>query len=161
MSTNIRNTGTAIGRLTRDPAVFANKDGSHKVMLTLACQDNFKSGADKKRGTNFVSVEAFVPAGKGTGVYAYMHQGDLVGVEYSVRSSSYTKDGETQYVQSLLVQSVDLMESKKTTEARQAKNAAQVQAAALAQAAAILQNGGIVPDAEPELPEDDDAPFEG
>lgn len=130
MAVNPRNHGIAIGRLTRDPTVLKNVDGSHKVMFTLAVQNNFKSGPDKTKGTNFVAVEAFVSAGKeGLGVYDYMHKGDLIGVEYSVRSSSYERDGKTFYTQTLLVQSVDLMERKRTTDARHTKNDVKAQAA--------------------------------
>ena len=123
---NIRNHGVAIGRLTRDPKVFDNTDGSKKVMLTLACQDNFK-GKDGKKGTQFIPLTAFVSKDKdGLGVYAYMHKGDLVGVEYAVRTGSYTDENtkETVYTTELYVQSADLMENASTTQARAAQNAA-------------------------------------
>ena len=127
---NIKNNGIVIGRATKDPKFFTNSDGSKKVMLTVAAQDNFR-GRDNKRGTQFVPVEAFVPAGtNGLGVYDHIHAGDLIGVEYSVRSSQYEKNGETVYSIALQVQSVDLMESKATTDARAAKKAEGAPAAA-------------------------------
>lgn len=134
---NIRNHGVAIGRLTRDPKVFDNTDGSKKVMLTLACQDNFK-GSDGKRGTQFVPVVAFIPKDKfGLGVYAYMHKGDLVSVEYNVRSGSYEDaNKETVYTTELYVQSVDLMENAATTQARAAQAAASAAPAPAAEAPA-------------------------
>lgn len=141
---NLRNYGVAIGRLTKDPVSFTNSDGSRKVMLTIAAQDNFRSGPDKKKDSQFIEVEAFLSKDtKGDGVYGYMHKGDLIGVEYTVKSSSYEKDGKTVYAQSLMVQSVDLMEGKRTTDARQAKNAAAATDAAAPAPAA----------------EQDDAPF--
>jgi single-stranded DNA-binding protein len=117
---NMRNFAIAEGRLTRDPAIFANSDGSKKVMFTIAARRNFKN-ADGKNDSDFIQLEAFVSADKQTnGVYDLMHKGDLVGVHYTVRSSTYTdKDsGETKYAQTLLVQEVDLKESKATTDAR-------------------------------------------
>lgn len=117
---NQRNFGIVEGRLTREPKVFTNSDGSKKVVLTLAARRNYKNN-DGKIDSDFVALEAFVsPNTKGNGVYDYMHKGDLVGAEYTVRTGSYTdKNGEEQYTQVLFVQSVDLKESKNTTQARQ------------------------------------------
>lgn len=123
--TNIRNHGVAIGRLSKDVTVFKNKDGSCKVMLTLAVQDNFTS-KDGKKNSQFISLEGFIRADKAkdnNGVYDHMHKGDMIGVEYSVRTNNYEKNGETVYGQVLFIEAVDLMESKRTTDARQAKNA--------------------------------------
>lgn len=134
---NIKNYGVIIGRLTKDIVVFPNSDGSKKVMLTVAAQDNFKNAAGE-RGTQFVNLEAFVSnQSQGLGVYEYMHKGDLVGIGYTVKSNSYEKNGETIYTQVLQVTDVDLMESK-SAQARRAAvatNAAAVAPAADAPAA--------------------------
>lgn len=116
---NLRNVGRVIGRLTKDPVIFTNKDGSRKIMITIAARDNFKA-KDGSTGTQFVPVEAFVPAGKqSNGVYDYMSKGHMVGVEYEVRNNNYKdKDGKDHYEISLLVQAVDLMEPKKTNTAQ-------------------------------------------
>lgn len=116
---NLRNSGRVIGRLTKDPVIFTNKDGSRKIMITIAARDNFKA-KDGSTGTQFVPVEAFVPANKqGNGVYDYMSKGHMVGVEYEVRNNNYKdKDGKDHYEISLLVQTVDLMEPKKTNTAQ-------------------------------------------
>ena len=112
---NLRNVGRVVGRLTKDPVVFTNKDGSRKVMITIAARDNFKA-KDGSTGTQFVPVEAFIPSSKkGNGVYDYMAKGHMIGVEYEVRNNNYTKDGKDHYEISLLVQAVDLMEPKKNT----------------------------------------------
>lgn len=115
---NIKNYGVAIGRLVKDPVVFSNKDGSKKVMITLAVQDNYKS-ADGTKGSQFIALEAFV-SNKSTGntVYDYMHKGDKVGVEYTVRTNNY-KDakGEDVYSQVLFIQSADLSFETKASQA--------------------------------------------
>lgn len=117
---NIKNFGTVIGRLTKEPVVFSNSDGSRKVMLTVATQDNFKN-AGGERGTQFVNLEAFVSnQTQGLGVYDYMHKGDMVGIGFTVKSNSYEKNGETVYSQVLQVTDVDLMESKTAQERRAA-----------------------------------------
>ena len=123
MATNMRNFGICEGRLTRDPKVFTNSDGSKKVMLNVAVQDNFKSGPEQKKGSQFIQLEAFVSNKQnGIGVFGYMHKGDMVGLGYTVRTNNYTdRDGNKVYSQVLLIQDVDLKESKTTTDARMAK----------------------------------------
>ena len=122
---NIRNHGVVVGRLTKDPVVFTNGDGSRKIMVTVAAQDNYKN-ANNERGTQFVALEAFVSNKSNTlGAFDYMHKGDLVGFEYSVRSNNYTdKAGKAHYDQVLFIQSTDLMESRKSQAARATANAA-------------------------------------
>lgn len=122
---NIRNCGVVVGRLTKDPVVFTNGDGSRKIMVTVAAQDNYKN-ANNERGTQFVALEAFVSnKSNSLGAFDYMHKGDLVGFEYSVRSNNYTdKNGKAHYGQVLFIQSTDLMESRKAQAARATANAA-------------------------------------
>ena len=110
---NSNNFGLARGRLTRNPLVFTNKDGSRKVKFTLALQDNYV-GKDGMRGSQFVSFDGFVQADKqDNGVYDLLHQGDLVTVHYTVRSSNYKdKNDATVYSQVLFVQGIQFEESK-------------------------------------------------
>lgn len=124
---NIRNYGIATGRLTRDPQVFDNQDGSRKVLFTLAAQDNFRNRKDQ-RNSQFLPFEAFISKDSftknGLGVYALMHKGDKVAIQYTIKTPSYEKDGQTIYKVALVPENVDLLESKATTDARQAQNAA-------------------------------------
>lgn len=120
---NSRNYGIAEGRLTKDPVVFANSDGSRKAMLVVAVKDNFKK-ADGSTSTQFVSLEAYIDKDKeNNGVYDIIKKGDLVNVEYTVRSNNWKEEnGKEHFGQVLLVQSVDIKESKRVTDARHAKN---------------------------------------
>ena len=117
---NMHNYGIANGRLTRDPKVFKNSDGSRKVKVTLAVQDTYG-----ERKTQFINLDGFVRAEKeGNGVYDSMHEGDLVTVQYSVRTNNYEKNGESVFDQTLQIEAVQFGESKSVTEARMAKKAA-------------------------------------
>lgn len=122
---NMNNYGTVEGRLTRDPKILENKDGSRKVKFTVAAQDNFK-GPDGKRGTQFVNLDGFIRADKqGNGVYDSMHEGDLVKVHYTVKTNNYVdKDGNQVFGMVLQVQEIQLGESKNVTEKRAAQKAA-------------------------------------
>lgn len=117
---NQRNMGVAIGRLTREPHIFTNSDGSSKVMITLAVAQERKN-KDGKRETDFIQLEAFVAKPEHLTVYKeYMHKGDMINVMYTVKSSSYTnKDGKTVYTQALRITGVDLMETKAAVNQRQ------------------------------------------
>lgn len=119
---NIRNYGIVTGRLVRDPKIYNNREGSRKVLFTVAVLDNYKS-KDGHYHSQFVSLEAFVPGKqKDNGVYGYINSGDLIICSYTVQSNVYTnKDGNTVYGQVLMVNDVALLESKATKEARQAK----------------------------------------
>ncbi len=124
---NTRNFGIAEGRLTRDPILLKNADGSLKVKLTVAVQDNYV-GKDGKRGAQFIDLEAFVRAEKvESNVFALMHEGDLVCLHYTVKTNNYTdKDGKEVHSQTLLVQDVDRRESKSAVDARQARKSGEV-----------------------------------
>lgn len=123
---NVRNFGIALGRLVADPKVFDNADGSKKVRFTLAVRDNFKTQGEYK--SQFIPFEAFIPAGKGLGVYEYTKKGSLVDLEYSVRSSVQEKDGQKNYFINHLVTSVELLDGKKAETAEAAPAEAPVEA---------------------------------
>lgn len=148
---NIKNFGIINGRLTKEPVIFTNSDGSKKVMLTVAAQDNFKNAAGE-RGTQFVNLEAFVSnKSTGLGVYEYMHKGDMVGLSYTVKSNSYEKNGETIYTQVLQVTDVDLMESK-ASQNRRAAIAANAAAVGDAPADAVVDAPAEAPAAPAPAP---------
>lgn len=121
---NVRNYGIATGRLTRDPNVIKNTDGSHKVLFTLAVSDNFKL-ADNSRSVQYPQFEAFVSnRNNGIGVYGLIKEGDLVTVQYKQTTPSYMKDGQKVYRQINVPEQVEIMEAKSVTDARHAQKAA-------------------------------------
>ena len=121
---NQRNYGIAEGRLVRDPVFRDNKDGSKKVLFTIAARQNYK-GKDGNVASDFVQLQAFIPAGKTDSVYEKLQAGDLIGAEFTVKSSAYTDDtGVEHYTQALQVNGIDLKETKATAEARRARSAA-------------------------------------
>jgi single-stranded DNA-binding protein len=144
---NVRNYGVSTGRLTRNPQIFENKDGSRKVLFTIAVQDNFHNRQNQKN-SQFLPMEAFISkdsfAKNGLGVYALMHKGDKVTVQYTVKTPSFEKDGQTEYKVSLVPETIDLLESKSVTEARAAANA---------------EAGAQAAPAVPVVAEDEELPF--
>ncbi len=121
---NIRNYGVVTGRLAKDLAVYDNRDGSRKILMLVAAQDNY-TDSEGNRSCQFIPLEAFIPANqKNNGVFGYIGCGDLISCSYTVRNNTYTdKDGKTVYSNVLLIEEVALLESKAAKEARQsAKN---------------------------------------
>lgn len=121
---NNKNFGIATGRLTADPKIFENADGSKKVRATIAVQNNYrdKTGA---RGTTFIPVEAFVGKDAGQTVYDLLAKGMLVAVDYEVRNNNWTDKDEVQHYDVILqANSVSILETKAVTDARKKKAAA-------------------------------------
>ena len=137
---NMSNFGMCEGRVTKKPVMMENKDSSKKVFVTLAVQDNFASGADKERKTQFLNLEGFVPKDRKASVYEKLEVGDKVAIQYRVETPSYEKDGQKVYRTVLTIENIQFKESmaeKTARQARHAANAAAADANADAQAPAI------------------------
>ena len=121
---NLNNYGVATGRLTADPFVYQNTDGSQKVRITLATNDNYKN-ADGKRSTQFLPFEAFIPAERNLGVFGMIHSGDKISVAYTVKNNNYRDKTTNEMIYGIVLQieKISLEESKATTAARQAAKA--------------------------------------
>ena len=126
---NMSNFGMCEGRITKKPVMMANKDGSKKVFVTLAVQDNFASGSDKERKTQFINLEGFVPKDRKASVYEKLEVGDKVAIQYRVETPSYEKDGQTIYKTALVIENIQFKESMAEKTARQARHAADAAAA--------------------------------
>lgn len=126
---NLSNYGMCEGRVTKKPVAMDNKDGSKKVFVTLAVQDNFASGKDKEKKTQFLNLEGFVPKDRQSSVYEKLEVGDKVAIQYRVETPSYEKDGQTIYKTALVIENIQFKESMAEKTARQARHAADAAAA--------------------------------
>lgn len=124
MMFNTDNFRICTGRLTADPYIYKNNDGSRKIKLSIAAQDVYRK-KDNTKSTQFIPLEAFVSAERTNGVYDMIHQGDCITVQYAVKTNNY-KDvaGKNVYGIVLQIENVRLNESKTVTAARQAAKAA-------------------------------------
>ncbi|MCI4659758.1 single-stranded DNA-binding protein [Cryobacterium zhongshanensis] len=124
--TNPLNTGTLVGRVSQDIKEFPNNDGSKVLLVTVAVDNNFTSGADNTAKTQYVPVRAFLAKTvKGRGSWDRVHKGDLIAIQTRISSEPYQKNGETVYPAPTI--EVDgfpqFLESKSVTEARAARKA--------------------------------------
>ncbi len=99
-------------------AIELKKVGNNQkstVTAQIAVGRNYKDSEGNKE-TDFPTIVAW---GKTAEVLASMTaKGSLVGIEGELRTRSYEKDGAKRYVTEVLVDRVDLLESKAQTEAR-------------------------------------------
>jgi len=122
---NPANNGQVIGRLAQDIKEFQNSDGSKKQLITIAAENNFKSGPKKEIQTNFIQFENFVPVGRTSGGWDRAHKGDLIAVQYHVDAKPYTKDGVTEYPTKLVLDGFPtFLEPKSVTDKRAAQRTA-------------------------------------
>lgn len=116
---NLNNYGMLTGRLAKDPLVFDNKDGSRKVKLTLAVQNNYRNSKTGEHEAQFIPLEAFIPSGKTLGAYDYMHKGDKITVQYAVKATHYTDVSSNEiYAVVLQIENVRLDETRTNTETK-------------------------------------------
>lgn len=129
MSNPLNNT-TLVGRPSQDLHEFPqNADGSVTIAMTLAVDDNYVSGPDRKVKTNFISTRIFVPASVraqgGNGSWDRVHKGDLIAVSARLSQKPYTdRNGETVYPNAPTVEIEgfpQFLESKQTVDARAAR----------------------------------------
>lgn len=119
---NLKNSGTVIGRTTREVKIFENSDGSHKAVLTVAARDNFRTKGQYE--SQFVPLEAFIPKdSKLLAVFQGIKKGHMIGATYAVTTPApYEKDGVMQYPVVLQIQSIDTtLESKNVRDEREDK----------------------------------------
>ncbi|WP_435112736.1 single-stranded DNA-binding protein [Nocardiopsis synnemataformans] len=126
---NPRNNGHLIGRVAQEVKELTNSDGSKSILLTLAVDDNFTSGTDKKIGTNFIPLRAFVSNRVQNNPWSSLSVGSLIAVSYRVNAKSYTdRQGTKQYPMHLEVQGYpQFLESASTAQRRAQRHAQQYQ----------------------------------
>lgn len=150
---NLANDTKLIGRLAADPRTFENSDGSKKVVMTLMIDRNY-ANAQGKFLSDSIPVEAFIRKGvEGTGPYAHIHKGDLVGIGAALRQDRYTdKSGKEVFQLKVVAESVTFLESRAVTQARLAERVAQAEtenrtlAAAAAPAPAVAEEPAYAQD---------------
>ena len=123
---NPLNTGNLVGRVSQDIKEFVNNDGSKTLLITLAVDNNFVSGAEQKAKTNYIPVRAFLPKTvSGRGSWGRVSNGDLIAIQTRIVCESYVKDGEVVYpAPSVEVDGFpQFLESQAITAARSARKA--------------------------------------
>ena len=95
-----------IGRLTKDPEISYTQKGTAVARFSLAID---RRSAEK--ATDYIQCVAM---GKTAEVMEkYIAKGDQIGVEGSIQTGNYKKDGKTVYTWNVFAESVTFTEKKK------------------------------------------------
>ena len=98
-----------IGRLVRDPELRYNTKNIASSSFTIAINRQFKN-EDGGYETDFIPCKAFNKRAETIG--KYLKKGDLVGIEGSIRTGSYEKDGQKIYTTEIFIDSVHFLSPK-------------------------------------------------
>ena len=117
---NQRNYGVYEGRLVNDPVFFTAASGGETVLLKVGCRRNFKTKDADEYESDFAEFRTFIPRNVANhGVYGYLHKGDLISIQYSLRTgSSEAADGTRNYYQSCYIEGLEMKEGRQVREER-------------------------------------------
>lgn len=102
-----------VGRITADTEVRKTTSGMSIVRFTVAIDRPKKDGEDK--GADFINCIAFNKTADFMG--SYVRKGNRLGIKGRIQTGSYEKDGRKIYTTDIIVDSVDLLESRQNTQA--------------------------------------------
>ena len=123
---NQRNYGIYEGRLAQDPVFFATAGGGENVILKVGCRRNYSFPEPE---SDFAEFRGYIPKTTANhGVYGFLHTGDLVSIQYSLRTGSSEKDRERTYYQSCQVENLEIREGRQVREERYASRNAETAA---------------------------------
>ncbi|NLA78090.1 MAG: single-stranded DNA-binding protein [Erysipelothrix sp.] len=110
-----------VGRLTKDPMLRKTQTGKSVLSFTVAVNRQFS----QEDQADFVNCVAWEKTAEFLNNYA--RKGSLVSVEGRIQSRSYDdKDGRRVYVQEVVSENVQLLESRSVSESRSMESAYQV-----------------------------------
>ena len=141
-----------LGRLTKDPELRKTSSGTSFCRFTVAC-DKRKTKDDQDPGANFINCVSWRQNAEF--ISDYGQKGSQVTVEGSIETGSYTdRDGRKVYTTEVLVDRIQLAESKKQRSDYPSNGTSYT----MAEASAHANEGFDVGDADAEVT-GDDLPF--
>jgi len=109
---------TLIGRLTKDPEIRYGATSQTAVARFTVAIDRGKDKNGESKGTDFPSVVCFGKTAEL--VEKYIGKGRLVGIQGSIQTGSYEKEGRKVYTTEVLADRVEFLD--KTDSAHSSKN---------------------------------------
>ena len=102
------------GRLTSNPELRVNQNGSNICRFALAVARKYKN-AMGEYDSDFIHCVAFNKTADT--VNKYVQKGDLLGVEGRIQTGSYTdQDGSKRYTTDIVVDSIDFLQQKRNNQ---------------------------------------------
>ncbi|MBR2761698.1 MAG: single-stranded DNA-binding protein [Solobacterium sp.] len=111
-----------VGRLTRDAEVRKTASGTSYTRFTVACDRRFggsnQNGDSSQPSADFIGCVAWRQSADFLGSYG--RKGNLVSVEGSIQTGSYTdRDGRKVYTTDVVADRVQLLESRNASSSQQ------------------------------------------
>lgn len=103
------NSVNLVGRLTKAPE-DRSKGDTKITVFTLAVNRAF-TNSEGKREADFVQIKTFKRLAENC--LKYLDKGSLVGIDASIRTGSFQKDGKTVYTMEVIADNVRFYEGKK------------------------------------------------
>ncbi len=98
------------GRLTADPELKTTPNGISVTTFSIAVNRNYRSGGDNQ--TDFINIVAWRQTAEF--VTKYFKKGNLIGIEGSIQTRSYTdKNGNKRTAFEVVANNVQFVESKR------------------------------------------------
>lgn len=99
-----------IGRVTKDIELKTTASGKSVVSFTLAVNRKHKN-ADGNYDADFINCVAYDM--RAETISKYVHKGDKFGIEGTLKTRTYDKNGIKVYVTEVIVNDFEFLESKK------------------------------------------------
>ncbi len=100
---------TLVGRLTQDPEVKTNSDGTCRTIINVAISRDYRN-SDGIYEADFIKCVLW--NGIAAATKDYCHKGDVVGVKGKLQTRSYeTENKEKKYVTEVIVDKVTFISS--------------------------------------------------
>ena len=106
------------GRLVKDPELKKTQSNISVCRIRLAVDRRFKD-KDGNRQTDFLDVIAWRQQAEV--ISNYMHKGSRIGIVGSIQSRSYEDNGDKRYVQEIIAEEVEFLDSKQTEQKQEAQ----------------------------------------
>lgn len=107
-----------VGRLTKAPE-DRTKGDTKITVFTLAVNRAF-TNSEGKREADFIQIKTFKRLAENC--LKYLDKGSLVGVDASIRTGSFQKDGKTVYTMEVIADDVRFYEGKKDSNSDNTNN---------------------------------------
>ena len=103
------NNVTLVGRLTKDPEVKENADGTKRTIITIAVSRDYRN-ADGIYDADFIKCVLW--NGIASATKDYCHKGDVLGVKGKLQSRTYeTEDNQKKQVIEVIADKVSFISS--------------------------------------------------
>lgn len=106
-----------VGRLTRDPELRYTESNLAVCSFSIAVHRQFKNEETGDYDVDFINCKAFKK--RAETIAKYCEKGDLVGVEGSIRTGSYEKEGQRIYTTEIIADNVDFLSPKQNTQSEE------------------------------------------